>query len=40
MTVPEVNLDFDLKVGQTYQPNDESLLDIMEDGDEITILKD
>ena len=40
VTVPEVNLDFDLKVGQTYQPNDESLLDIMEDGDEITILKD
>jgi len=40
VTVPEVNLDFDLKVGQTYEPNDESLLDIMEDGDEITILKD
>ena len=40
VTVPEVNLSFDLKVGQTYEPNDESLRDIVEDGDEITILKD
>ncbi len=40
VTVPEVNLGFDLKVGQTYEPNDESLRDIVEDGDEITILKD
>jgi len=40
VTVPEVNLSFDLKVGQTYEPNDDSLLDIVEDGDEITILKD
>ena len=40
VTVPEVNLGFDLKVGQTYEPNDESLLDIVEDGDEIIILKD
>jgi len=39
VTVPEVNLSFDLKVGQTYEPNDESLRDIVEDGDEITILK-
>jgi len=40
VTVPEVNLGFDLKVGQTYEPNDESLLDIVEDRDEIIILKD
>jgi hypothetical protein len=40
VTVPEVNLGFDLKVGQTYEPNDESLLDIVEDGDGIIILKD
>ena len=34
VTVPEVGLEFDLKVGQTYEPNDKSLLDIVED-DEI-----
>jgi len=34
VTVPEVNLEFDLKVGQTYEPNDGSLLDIVKD-DEI-----
>jgi hypothetical protein len=31
VTVPEVDLKFDLKVGQTYEPNDESLLDLVED---------
>ncbi|RKZ44290.1 MAG: hypothetical protein DRQ58_11605 [Gammaproteobacteria bacterium] len=31
VTVPEVDLKFDLKVGQTYEPNDESLLDLIED---------
>jgi len=31
VTVPEVGLEFDLKVGQTYEPNDGSLLDIVED---------
>lgn len=40
VTVPEVNLDFDLKVGQTYEPNDERLFDIVEDANEIIILKD
>ncbi len=30
VTVPEVGLEFDLKVGQTYEPNDESLLDIVD----------
>jgi len=30
VTVPEVDLKFDLKVGQTYEPNDESLLDLVE----------
>ena len=39
VTVPEVGLEFDLKVGQTYEPNDESLLDIVENGNEITIPK-
>jgi hypothetical protein len=37
VTVPEVNLEFDLKVGQTYEPNDESLLDIVGNGDEIEV---
>lgn len=37
VTVPEVNLSFDLKVGQTYEPNDGSLLDIIENGDDIGI---
>ncbi len=31
VTVPEVDLKFDLKVGQTYEPNDERLLDLVED---------
>ncbi len=30
VTVPEVDLEFDLKVGQTYEPNDGSLLDIVD----------
>lgn len=30
VTVPEVGLEVDLKVGQTYEPNDKSLLDIVE----------
>ena len=37
VTVPEADLEFDLKVGQTYEPNDESLLDIVEDGDELVV---
>ncbi len=37
VTVPEVNLEFDLKVGQTYEPNDGSLLDIVEGENEIAI---
>jgi len=37
VTVPEVNLEFDLKVGQTYEPNDGSLLDIVESESEIAI---
>ncbi len=36
ITVPEVDLQFDLKVGQTYQPNDRLLLDIVDD-DEVEI---
>ena len=40
VTVPEVNLGFDLKVGQTYEPNDKSLLDIVENGDDIAISRD
>ena len=30
VTVPEVNLEFDLNVGQTYEPNDGTLLDIVD----------
>ena len=30
VTVPDVDLEFDLKVGQTYEPNDGSLLDIVD----------
>lgn len=30
VTVPEVDLEFDLKVGQTYEPNDGTLLDIVD----------
>ncbi len=30
VTVPDVGLEFDLKVGQTYEPNDGSLLDIVD----------
>ena len=37
VTVPEVNLEFDLKVGQTYEPNDGSLLEIVEGENEIAI---
>jgi len=37
VTVPEVNLEFDLKVGQTYEPNDGILLDIVESENEIAI---
>ena len=37
VTVPEVDLQFDLKVGQTYEPNDERLLDIVDDGDDVEI---
>ena len=33
VTVPEVDLQFDLKVGQTYEPNDKRLLDIIENDD-------
>ncbi len=31
VTVPEAGLEFDLKVGQTYEPNDGTLLDIVDD---------
>ena len=37
VTVPEVGLEFDLKVGQTYEPNDKSLIDIVEDDMPFTI---
>ncbi len=37
VTVPEADLEFDLKVGQTYEPNDGRLLDLVENGDQITI---
>ncbi len=40
VTVPEASLEFDLKVGQTYEPNYDRLLDIVDDGDEITISGD
>jgi len=30
VTVPDVGLEFDLKVGQTYEPNDGTLLDIVD----------
>ena len=40
VTVPEAGLEFDLKVGQTYEPNYDRLLDIVENGDEITISRD
>ncbi len=40
VTVPEASLEFDLKVGQTYEPYNDRLLDIVENGDEITILRD
>ena len=35
--VPEADLEFDLKVGQTYEPNDGSLLDIVDEDDEIAV---
>jgi len=37
VTVPDVDLEFDLKVGQTYEPNDESLLDLVEDDESLII---
>lgn len=37
--VPDVDLEIDLKVGQTYEPEDESLLDIVDDGDEVRTSK-
>ena len=37
VTVPEAGLEFDLKVGQTYEPNNDRLLDLVENGDQITI---
>ncbi len=40
VTVPEASLEFDLKVGQTYEPNNDRLLDIVENGDQITISRD
>ena len=40
VTVPEVDLGFDLKVGQTYEPNNESLLDIVDKGDDTGISRD
>jgi hypothetical protein len=40
VTVPEANLGFDLKVGQTYEPNDERLLDIVDQGDDTGISRD
>ena len=40
VTVPEASLEFDLKVGQTYEPNDDRLLDIVENGDGIIISRD
>jgi len=40
VTVPEADLEFDLKVGQTYEPNNHRLLDIVENGDEVTISVD
>ena len=36
VTVPEADLKFDLKVGQTYDPNEESLLDIVEEDGIVT----
>ena len=40
VTVPEASLEFDLKVGQTYEPNNDRLLDLVENGDEIIISED
>ena len=40
VTVPEAELGFDLKVGQTYEPNNERLLDIVENGDDTGISRD
>ena len=37
VTVPEVDLEFDLKVGQTYEPNNGSLHDIVDDDVPYTI---
>lgn len=39
VTVPDAKLKFDLKVGQTFEPNDGSLIDIIENGDDIEILR-
>ena len=40
VTVPEASLAFDLKVGQPYEPNNDRLLDLVENGDEIIISED
>lgn len=40
VTVPEIDLKLELKVGQTYAPNTETLFDIVKNRVEITILKD
>ncbi len=37
VTVPEVDLKFDLKVGETYEPNEEILLDIVNHDDDVEI---
>ena len=37
VTVPDVDLEFDLKVGQTYEPNDGTLLDIVDSDVPFTI---
>jgi hypothetical protein len=37
VTVPVVDLKIDLKVGQTYEPNDESLLDLVENDVPFTV---
>ncbi len=36
ITVPDASLEFELKVGQTYEPNDDRLLDIVKDDEIVT----
>jgi len=36
ITVPDTSLEFELKVGQTYEPNDGRLLDIVKDDEIVT----